>query len=199
MSTSFSVLPRLQGAIVWAVVAYQEEAPFEVEANRRALGKQSSSWIAHRVSLPRKDPQRLIQPFDLVAKAKVRPIVLLQDRPQGRLPEYAALKLTRLEKYDEKKQQEIRHQPAGAPFFYLKPGRSTLKNEFAIDLLSLVRVHESAIVTKKGKTEIVGRLDANEFRVVCERLVDLLDLDLANLAAREARTLLTAGGWERSS
>lgn len=189
--------PTLQGAIVWAVVAYQEEAPFELRSNSHPLGRQGASWIAHRVARPSTDHQHLEQPFDLVVKAKVRPIVLLQDRPQGRLREYAALKLTRLEKYAAEKQREVRSQPAGAPFFYLKAGRLTV--EHAVDLLSLVRIHESAIVTRSGKIEIIDKLNSNEFRVVCERLVDLLDLDLANLVGREANKLLVAGGWERAS
>lgn len=193
-------LPGLQGAIVWAVVAFQEQAPFHVtSATGDDLGTQSAAWIGHRASLPRKDAQRLQQPFRLAVDAKVRPVLILQDRPAGRLPEYAALKLTRLEKYNEATQAEIREQAPGSPFFHLGPApqRAALDREYAIDLLSLVRIHESAIVTRRGQIVVVGRINGNEFRVVSERLIRLLDLSVADLVVRRAGELLSRQGWRR--
>ena len=45
---------------------------------------------------------------------------------------------------------------------------------FVIDLLSLVRVHEFRDRDQEGRIVIVGKVDQNKFRVICERLVRLL-------------------------
>jgi hypothetical protein len=52
-------------------------------------------------------------------------------------------------------------------------------------LTSLHQVHRSAIAT-----DPVGVLDEAEFRILCERLVKVSDLDLANLIARKAGDLV---------
>jgi hypothetical protein len=49
----------------------------------------------------------------------------------------------------------------------------------AVDLNALVRVHASAMLPKA-----VGRLDDNEMRVVGQRLVEHLDIDLEPVLAR---------------
>jgi hypothetical protein len=57
----------------------------------------------------------------------------------------------------------------------------------AIDLNALVRVHASAILPRA-----VGRLDDNELRVVGQRLVEHLDIDLEPLLARLVEERLQA-------
>ena len=106
--------------------------------------------------------------------AKLRPVVLLQDRPRSALPEYAALKLTRFTKLSAPEQQRVRDGDEPALFYLpvdkLKYG---LAQENAVDLNSLVRVHRSAIVTRP-----VGYLDTNEVDVLGRRLAAFLDIDL---------------------
>lgn len=176
-------LPGVQGGIVWALVLFENEAPFRVHGAGSPYPdvRRLASDVRGRVLPPE---------FTVEIGAKLRPVLLLQDRPQGRLPEYAALKLTRLEKLDEADHEAIRRQKVDR-FFYV-PGPSTygLRGEFAVDLLSLVRVHQQAIVRPPR-----AQVKTNEFRVICERLIDVLDLDIAGLVVREAARFLKRQGW----
>jgi hypothetical protein len=99
-------------------------------------------------------------------QAKLRPVVLLQDRPRGALPEYATLKLAHFTKLSVADQQRVRdgQEPA---LFFLRVDKSKygLAQENAVDLNSLVRVHRTAIVTRP-----VGHLDENEINVLGRRL-----------------------------
>jgi hypothetical protein len=160
----------LRGGIVWAFTAFQPEAPFGLIDRR---GKSRSYADSGAVARAIKDGELLPAPTFKVM-AKIRPLVLLQDRPRGVLPEYAALKLARFTKLSVGDQQRVR---AGeeAALFYLPLNRAKygLGQENAIDLNSLVRVHRSAIVTQP-----VGRLDANEIDVLGRRLAHFLDIDL---------------------
>lgn len=61
----------------------------------------------------------------------------------------------------------------------VKPAKYGLSKEMAVDLNALVRVHASAILPRA-----VGRLDDNEMRVIGERLIEHLDVDLDPLLTR---------------
>jgi hypothetical protein len=181
-----AALPGQQGAIVWAVTLFENERPFVVRHER--TGKLAT--YADAEALARAVRARGIPPeFAFVAGAKIRPVLLLQDRPARRLPEYAALKLTRLAKFAPGDRDVIRSQDEPGFFHLADPQRYGLRDEFAVDLNALVRVNRTAIVGRP-----VGRLDLNEFRVVCERLVRFLDLNLANLVVREAAAFLQRHG-----
>jgi hypothetical protein len=160
----------LRGAVLWAFTAFQPEAPFglvDVHGDDRLFPD------APAVARAIKDGELAQAPSFKVA-AKLRPLVILQDRPRGVLPEYAALKLTRFTKLDADSRQRVRDglEPA---LFHLPLNKSKygLTHENAIDLNSLVRIHQSAIVTSP-----VGRLDENEIDVLGRRLVRFLDIDL---------------------
>jgi hypothetical protein len=162
--------PGLRGAVLWAFTAFQPEAPFElvdVEGDDRLYPD------APAVARAIKDGELTQAPKFKVA-AKLRPLVVLQDRPRGVLPEYAALKLTRFTKLDAGDQQRVRDGLEPALFHLpLNRGKYGLTQENAIDLNSLVRIHQSAIVTSP-----VGRLDENEIDVLGRRLTRFLDIDL---------------------
>ncbi len=160
----------MRGAIAWAFTAFQPEAPFElVGVDGRARSYQTARAVAQAIGGGELAPT----PAFNVA-AKLRPLVFLQDRPRGALPEYAALKLARLTKLDARDQQRVRddHEPA---LFHLRVDKAKygLAQENAVDLNSLVRVHHSAIVTRP-----VGYLDENEVDVLGRRLATFLDIDL---------------------
>lgn len=183
---SADTLPGVQGAIVWALVTYENEAPFRV---RDATGAATSYPDVRALSQAIR--RREIAPeLTVELGAKVRPMLLLQDRPQGRLPEYAALKLTRLAKLAAGDREAIRRQQVARFFAIPDPARYGLKAEFAVDLLALTRVHQSAIVGPPR-----AQVNVNEFRVICERLVEVLDLDVAYLVVKEASDLLRRQGW----
>jgi hypothetical protein len=167
---SGSAARGLRGAIAWAFTAFQPEASFEVVGvDDVARSYESAPAVARAV----KDGELHQVPTFRVA-AKLRPLVFLQDRPRGVLPEYAALKLTRFTKLDPAAQRRVRdgQEPA---LFYLAANRAKygLAEENAVDLNSLVRVHRSAIVTRT-----VGYLDENEIDVLGRRLATFLDIDL---------------------
>lgn len=137
-------LPGLQGGIVWALVLFENEAPFRV--SDRAGGGGSYAGIR---SLSEDIRDRRLEPqFTIELGAKVRPVLLLQDRPLGRLPEYAALKLTPLAKLRRDDVSAIKAQQVQRFLYIPGPGRYGLNGEFAVDLLALTRVHQSAIVAR---------------------------------------------------
>jgi hypothetical protein len=160
----------LRGVVLWAFTAFQPEAPFElVDVNGNDRIFPDATGIAHAI----KDGELAQVPKFKVA-AKLRPLVILQDRPRGVLPEYAALKLTRFTKLDADDQQRVRDGLEPALFHLpLNKGKYGLTQENAIDLNSLVRIHRTAIVTSP-----VGRLDENEIDVLGRRLAGFLDVDL---------------------
>jgi len=178
-------LPGVQGGVVWALVAYDFRQPFVVcdrpEGARTYEGVADLAGAVRARDLP---PELRLQ-----VGAKLRPVLLLQDRPAGRLKEFAALKLTRVEKLDDATQSTVRNHAVERFFALPDNERFGLGRPFAVDLLSLVRVHESAIVGRPN-----GSLDENEFRVICERLVRVLDLDVGQLVVTEAAALLKRRG-----
>jgi hypothetical protein len=178
-------LPGLQGAIAWAVVPYDVRQPFDVVPDGGdPVTYENAGALGEAVRRREIGPE-----FVVSVGAKVRPVLLLQDRPAGRLREYAALKLNRMDKLAEGDQDAVRRQEMQRFFHLPDPRRVGLGTEFAVDLLSLVRIHETALVGNP-----VGKLNSNEFRVVCERLVRVMDLDLAHLVVREASDFLKRQG-----
>lgn len=160
----------MRGAIAWAFTAFQPEAPFELVG---IDGRTRSYPTALAVAQAIKGGELAQSPTFNVA-AKLRPLVFLQSRPRGALPEYAALKLARLTKLDERDRQRVRDGYESA-LFYLPVNRARygLAQENAVDLNSIVRVHLSALVTRP-----VGYLDDNETDVIGRRLAGFLDIDL---------------------
>lgn len=161
----------MRGAVVWDLTAFQPEAPFELVGQD---GVSRSYSTAVEVARAVRSGE-LAQAPPFMVPAKLRPVVLLQDRPRGELPEYAALKTTRFTKLSAAEQQKVRNGDAPALFHLAKnKAKYGLGEENAIDLNSLVRVHTSAIVTTP-----VGYLDRNEMDVLGRRLARFLDIDLA--------------------
>jgi hypothetical protein len=160
----------LRGAVLWAFTAFQPQAPFElVDVNGDDRLYPEAPSVARAI----KGGELARAPTFKVA-AKLRPLVILQDRPRGVLPEYAALKLTRFTKLDAGDQQRVREGKEPALFHLpLNKGKYGLSQENAIDLNSLVRIHQSAIITSP-----VGHLDENEIDVLGRRLARFLDIDL---------------------
>ncbi len=170
MNSSPSSHRGLRGAVVWAFTAFQPEAPFELIDVHGKIGSYADAPTVARAI--RDGELAPVPTFEV--PAKLRPLVILQDRPRGVLPEYAALKLTRFTKLNAGDQQRVRdgNEPAllHLPHNEEKYG---LRQENAVDLNSLVRVHQSALVTGP-----IGRLDENEIDVLGRRLAKFLDIDL---------------------
>jgi hypothetical protein len=172
-----------RGAIVWAVAPYVPQAPFRIWGGT----DQPIAPIATANELARQVLRRgLDAEQTFLVGGKLRPVVLLQERPRRALPEYAALRILRLEELSESRRESIRAR-AEASLYYLPVDKRKygMTKEGAVDLNSLVRIHESAIAGRP-----IGRLDAAELRLLGERLVDHLDIDLTASIEHRARELL---------
>jgi mRNA-degrading endonuclease toxin of MazEF toxin-antitoxin module len=173
----------LRGAIVWAVAPHIPQAPF------RSWGgpAQPVATVATATELAQHVLRRgLDSEQTFVVGANLRPVVLLQERPRRALPEYAALRIVRLEELSEAQRESLRAH-AEPSLFHLSVDQQKygMTKEGAVDLNSLLRIHESAIAGRP-----IGRLDAAELRVLGERLVEHLDIDLTAAIERKARGLL---------
>jgi hypothetical protein len=169
--------PR-RGAIVWAIVPFDVTQPFRVAEPDSSETPYPESADLRRAVFDRK----LGGEFELIVGAKLRPVVLLSNRPTGRLGDSAALRLTRLSKYDVASQQRIRDTEEEA-LFHLGHDRRQygLDQEYAINLTSLHRVHHSAIAGAP-----VGHLRDGEYRTVCERMITVSDIDISHLVTVKA-------------
>lgn len=169
--------PGLRGAIVWAIVAYIPEAPFRLwlGADRPPGELADARTFAQQVRRHGLDAEQTF-----LVKGKLRPVVLLQDRPRGVLREIVALRMVRLETLTQRQQSSIRdHRERSLFHLPVRPARYGLGKEMAIDLNALVRVHATAMLSRA-----VGRLDDSEMRTVGHRLAQHLDIDLEPLLAR---------------
>ena len=164
---------------MWALTLFENEAPFRVVAPAGVQGSHRSvSSLAAATGMARG--------VELAIGAKVRPVLLLQDRPLGRLPDLVALKLARLGKLSASTRGRIVAQRS--PLFWFlgrDPARYGLRQEAAIDVASIVRIHPSAITGRP-----VALLDDDVMAEVGERLARVLDLDLSALVRREAAAIL---------
>jgi mRNA-degrading endonuclease toxin of MazEF toxin-antitoxin module len=175
----------LRGAIVWAVAPYVPEAPFRLWLGER----QPIAEIPDARTFARQaQHQGLEAEQTFLVKGKLRPVVLLQDRPRAVLPEIVALRMVRLETLEPEQQAGIR---AGRePSLFHLPVHKTrygLSKEMAIDLNALVRIHASAFLPRA-----VGRLDDSELRALGGGLAEHLDIDLEPLVAARVEERLEA-------
>ena len=171
-----------RGSIVWALTLFENEAPFRVLAPAELQG-------AHRSAAPLAAATRASRGLELAVGAKVRPVLLLQDRPIGRLPDLVGLKLARLRKLSAAARARIVAQRS--PLFWFlgsDPARYGLRQEAAVDVAALVRIHPSAIAGRP-----VAMVDDEVMTEVAERLARVLDLDLSDLVRREAAAILREG------
>ncbi len=170
------------GAIVWAISPFELKQPFRViEHGGTETRLPDAHTLARRVF-----KREMAGDFEIAVGAKLRPVLLLQDRPAGRFEDFAALRLLRVAKFDPADQQTIRNGDEET-LFYLGHNKRKygMDKEYAVVLTSLHRVHRSAIVGNP-----VGAVDQAELRTLCERLVHVSDLDLSNLIARKANELV---------
>lgn len=180
-------LAGLRGAIVWAVVTCVPQGPSRLW---QGVGSAPAALPDATTFALRVRQEQLTADQTLLVDAKLRPILLLQDRPRGVIREMVALRLVCLEKLSDRQQASIREQHEPSLFHLpIRPSKYGLTREMAVDLNALVRIHASAILPRP-----VGRLDDNEMRVIGERLVEHLDIDLELLVTRLAEQRLAQLG-----
>ncbi|HEY1456893.1 MAG TPA: hypothetical protein VGF15_00115 [Solirubrobacteraceae bacterium] len=177
--------PGLRGAIVWAIVSYIPQAPFRLWLGE---GHPTGEIADARAFAQQVRAQSLDAEQTFLLEGKLRPVVLLQDRPRGVLREIVALRMVRLETLSETQRAPIREQREPSLFHLpVRERKYGLSKEMAIDLNAVVRVHASAMLPKA-----VGHLDDNELHVIGQRLAEHLDIDLEPLLARLVEERLQA-------
>jgi hypothetical protein len=169
---------------VWAVVACVPDAPPQLwnGVGIEPVTMPDATTFAQRV---RQGQLRPVQ--TVLVHAKLRPVLLLQERPRGVLPELIALGMVGLEALSTGERDSIREQLEPSLFHLpVRQGKYGLSREMAVDLNALVRIHASAMIPQP-----VGHLDDNEMRVIGERLIQHLDIDLEPLVTRLVEERLT--------
>jgi mRNA-degrading endonuclease toxin of MazEF toxin-antitoxin module len=173
----------LRGAIVWAVIPYIPQAPFRLWLGERhpVATIPDAPTYARQARSGGLDAEQTF-----LVEGKLRPVVLLQDRPARRLPEIVALRMVRLEALDSARREAIRrHREPSLFHLPVRPAKYGLSKEMAVDLNALVRVHASAMLPRA-----VGALDESEMRALGMRLVEHLDIDLEPLIAERVEQRL---------
>lgn len=121
-----------------------------------------------------------------VIEAKARPVLLLSDRADPQTGDVFGLRLIRLEALDEEEARLVRDQRQPS-LFHLKPERfADLEEESAAIISAPIRLHETAV----DFSDVLGRLDQNELRVLAERFVTYWQFDLHQLLVAKIRELL---------
>jgi len=164
---------------VWALTVFENEAPFRVLVPAGARG-------SHRSVSSLADATRSARGVELAIGAKLRPVLLLQDRPLGRLPDLVALKLARLGKLSASARARIVAQRS--PLFWFlgpEPARYGMRQQAAVDVAAIVRIHPSAIAGRP-----VAVIGDEVMAEVGERTARVLDPDLSALVRREAAAIL---------
>ena len=136
---------------MWATTTFQPEAPFRV---MRADGSIAVFDTVHHLA-EAIGQHKISIAHTFLVDAKIRPVVILQGRPRGALPEYAALKLTRLAKLTDDGRKRVR-QGLYPDLLYLAEdaGKYGLPTENAIDVNSLVRVHREELDVEGESTDV---------------------------------------------
>lgn len=170
-----------RGAVAWATVTSVCRTPL-----RRWHRDESTVEAIDPVGLARQLRHEKRSDCTLLVEASLRPVVMLQDRPRGVLGDALALDVVPLAGLSSTQRKSVREQQE--PSLFHLPVRSAkygLDREAAIDLNGLLRVGCEALLPRA-----VGRLDDNEMRVIGERLVAHLDIDLEPVIARQVEERL---------
>lgn len=173
----------LVGRALWALAPYAPAAPFRLYPGP---SDRPPVTVADVTQLRRAAQRSGDAEFTTLTSAKVRPVLVLAeagDSFDG--PAALALRLRRFSKLDLDEQRAVR-EGSTPRLFHLRPDRFPgLPEENAALLTDLVRVARSAI----DESEDLGGLDANELRILHERVVRYYNFDLTILTRRllEAR------------
>ena len=168
------------GEVYWAVVPYTPEAPFQIHLKDASpLGVPSAAAIVDGL---RKGGDA---EFGFVVRAKARPVVLLSGRSDPRTGDLFCLRLSRLGGLSPEQRSDVRERRE-PQLFPLPPERfPDLAEESAAMVTAPVRVHETALDTRKA----LGRLDRDELRDLSERFVDYWQFDLHRVFVSKLREL----------
>jgi hypothetical protein len=170
------------GTVRWAIAPYTPRPPFRIYAG-----------LDHK-PYEIKDPEQVIDAarrggdpeFTYLVTAKARPLLFLNNPARSEWQEVTALRLLRFSKIaDPARQQRVRRHEDPL-LFHLDPARFNLPEENAAIIPALVNVHIDAISPR----DPVGILDANEMRVLGERVINFYEFDTRQLVERAIHELV---------
>jgi len=176
---SSSALGRLAGTIRWAVVPFTPRPPFRLYA-----GEQHAPVEVGDAGTLVRSARRGDAEFTFLVPGKARPVVILSDPPAAHHQEVTALRLLRLSKLAPDEQAQVRRQEDPL-LFHLDPQRFALPEENAAIVSALVRLHVEAV----DSGDALGVLNANEMRVLGERIISFYRFDTRLLIERQIREL----------
>jgi hypothetical protein len=178
----------LAGRAVWALAPYAPEAPFRLYPGPVARAPVVAREVAPLRNALAKGGDAEVT---TLTPAKVRPVLIVADASDTAYdPGLLVLRLLSFDKLSKAECEQVR---AGTDprHFHLRPARfKGLPQENAAIVSTLTRVATSAI--EPGS---LGLLDANELRVLHERIVAYFQLDLGAMVKRMvAQRIAEAGG-----
>lgn len=173
---------RLAGSIRWAVVPYSPRPPFRLYAGERRapITVDDADTIVAGAKSHGGDAE-----LTYLVPGKARPVLLLSEPPSAHHQELTALRLLQLSKLAPEERERVRRQQDEL-LFYLAPERVGLPEENAAMVSALVRLHLEAI--ESGQP--LGTLDADEMRVLGERIIRFYGFDTRLLVERQLRELV---------
>lgn len=168
------------GEVYWAIVPYTPATPFKIHvADGAPVEVPTAGQIID--GLRRGGDAEL----EFVVRAKARPVLLLSGRSDPRTGDLFALRLLRLDRLSEPERQRVEEQREPSLFHLPSEGFPGLAEDSAAMVTAPVRLHESALDTRKS----LGRLDRKEMRAVVERFVSYWQFDLRQLLIAQIREL----------
>jgi len=171
---------RLAGSVRWAVVPYAPRPPFRLYA-----GEGHPPIVVERAETIIASARQAGGEAELtyLVPAKTRPVLILSETP-SEYGEVAALRLLRLSKLSDDKQERVRRQEDEL-LFHLPLDRFDLPEESAVMVSALVRVHVD--VVDPGPP--LGLIDDTESRILGDRIIRFYQLDARLVVERRLREL----------
>jgi len=166
--------------------------PFAASFPARLAGGRAVSSIEEYVAL------RGGTATSLLAEARLRPVLLLHDQTRGPYDDVVCVRINSVKTAMRASGSWAQITQHEHPFFFhlpLEHGRYGLGEESVIALPAIGAIHRSAIAGRRA----IGALSTHEMRVVSERLVRLLSLDIAPLIAARTRELIRRAGSRGTS
>ncbi len=133
-------------------------------------------------------------PTDVIARGRLRPVLLLHDGTRGEHEDVVCLKISGVKpRHRRDARQWDRIERREHPVFFHLPADSArygLPGESVVRLASLGTVHKSALLGPRH----IGELTATELEQISARLTKVLSLDLSRFIAARALELLRRAG-----
>jgi hypothetical protein len=168
------------GSVRWAIVPYAPRPPFRLYA-----GEEHAPIVVD-------DPRQVFEAarrrgdaeLTYLVQGTARPVLVLNEPTEHLHRAVTALRLLQLAKLDDQQAERVRRQEEPL-LFHLDPARFALPEECAAMVSALVRLHVDAV---EGGDPL-GALDANESRLLGERIIAHYRFDTRLLVERRIREL----------